>query len=170
MKRFYAALFVVCVAAQPLHAQVGLGVAGGPSIPVGSLSDVVNTGLHGGIVLDVGLPLLPFGIRGDLMYHHMPGVADGTSFRQFAATANARFSLLPLPLVSAYITAGPGLYASDFAIDGVDTEWSTNAGVNAGVGARVNLLVVRPFLEARFHRVFGDGPWGFVPITLGIFF
>lgn len=174
MKKLLAAVSMICVASaaasQPLHAQVGFGVAAGPSIPVGSLADAFNTGVHGGVVLDVGLPLLPLGIRGDLMYHHMPGVADGVSFRQVVGTANARFSLLPLPLVSAYLTAGAGLYAGDVNIDGTDSDWSTNGGINAGVGARINLLVVRPFLEARLHRVFGDGSYSFVPITLGIFF
>jgi hypothetical protein len=166
-----ATALVLSCAAGTAHAQLSFGVGGGPSTPVGSLADGVGAGWHGGVVADLGVPLLPFSLRGDVMFQDLPGTAGGNSYRQFAATLNGRLGLLPLPLVSAYVTAGPGLYASSFdPAPGATNDRAVNSGINAGVGARVNLLVIRPFIEARFHRVFAEPARMFVPITVGVIF
>jgi len=152
-------------------AQVGIGVAGGPSYPTGALGDVVESGYHAGVTLDAGLPLLPIAFRADLMFQNLPGREDLDSFRQVAGTVNGRVGVLPIPLVSPYLIGGLGLYASDFVPDpDIDGGWSTDVGINAGVGVRLNLLVIRPFIEARYHRVLSDPARGFIPITAGIHF
>lgn len=163
----------VLLAASPgAHAQVGLGVAAGPVFPTGSLGDAVESGFHAGVVADVGIPFVPFGVRGDLTYQRLPGAGDLPSYSHFAVTVNGRLSVVPLPLVAPYVTAGLGLYSSAYHADvaepapGRDTEM----GLNGGVGARLNLLVVRPFVEARYHRVMADPARAFVPITVGVFF
>jgi hypothetical protein len=156
----------LALAAPAAHAQVGFGIGGGPTFPTGNLSNAVNAGFHGGVVVDLGIPLLPLGVRGDAMLHHMPGVGNAPNLRQFAATVNGRFSLLPLPLVSAFVIGGPGMYVGGFS--GQDT--TTDVGFNIGVGARVNLLVIRPFIDARYNRVLRDPGRGFIPVTVGIMF
>jgi hypothetical protein len=153
------------------QAQVNLGVAGGPVSPVGRLADVVNAGFHGGVVVELGIPLLPFGVRADAMFQRLPGAAGGADFNQLFGTVNGRVGLLPIPLLSAYATAGAGLYSSSFAGGGAaDGGRSVDTGLNAGVGARVNLIFVRPFIEARYHRVLTDPARDFIPISVGVFF
>lgn len=172
MHRVLVAVALVAIAmAGPAHAQVGIGPAGGPSFPMGSLSDVVDSGFHGGIALDIGVPLLPFGLRADLLFQQLPGTAGIDDFRQVSGTLAARIGVVPLPIVSAYLIAGAGLYGSSWDPDpAVDGDWSAEPGVNVGVGARINLLIVRPFVEARYHRVASDPGRGFIPVTVGITF
>jgi hypothetical protein len=156
---------------QPAEAQVSIGVAGGPSTPVGSLGDLVRPGLHAGVVLDVGLPLIPLGARGEAMFQRLPGGGGMDDFDQVWVTANGRFDVLPLPLLGAYVTGGVGLYSSTFnAQHGVTGDRVTSTGVNAGVGADINMLMVRPFIEVRYHRVLTDPARAFLPITFGVYF
>jgi hypothetical protein len=157
--------------AAPSSAQVSFGVAGGPSAPAGSLSDIVDPGLHGGLVLGLGLPLLPVSVRGDLMAQRLPRSGGGDAFNLLWAAVNGRLDLLPVPLLAAYVTAGAGLYSSTFDVDPVAaTSRATDTGLNAGVGAELNLLVGRPFVEIRYHRVLSDPARAFIPITIGIMF
>jgi hypothetical protein len=165
------AIALVAATATAGHAQIGFGVAGGPSFPAGDLSNVVNAGFHAGVVAELGIPLFPLGVRADLMLQQMPGIGNNSDFRQLAGTVNGRFGLLPLPFVSAYVTAGAGLYGSSFQPStGTTDGWTQNAGINGGLGARLNLFVLRPFVEARYHRVMGDQARSFIPVTFGIFF
>jgi hypothetical protein len=172
-RTIFAAAAALCLAlsAPAAHAQIELGIGGGASSPVGQLADVVGPGWHGGVVLDAGVPLLPLRLRADLMFQRLPGVEGGDSFDQFFGTVNGRLGLLPIPLLSAYVTAGAGMYSSSFAqAPGADTGRSIDPGVNIGVGASVNLVVLRPFVEARYHRVLTDPGRGFVPVTFGVYF
>jgi hypothetical protein len=164
-----AAAVLALAAGGPAQAQVGFGVAGGPSFPLGTLADAVDLGFHGGVAADIGLPLLPFSVRADAMFQRLPGINGGDSFQQVAGTLNGQLDLLPLPVVSAYVTGGVGLYGSNFGRDAGDS-WTAHTGINAGVGAQVNLFVIRPFVEARFHRVLSDPGRSFLPVTVGFFF
>jgi hypothetical protein len=166
-----AALTLAMITAPAAQAQVNLGIAGGPVSPVGQLADVADAGFHGGVVVDLGIPLLPFGVRGDVMFQRLPGAGGGADFNQLFGTVNGRVGLIPIPLLSAYATAGAGLYSSSFAGDRADdTGRSVDTGLNAGVGARVNLIFVRLFIEGRYHRVLAEPARAFIPITAGIFF
>jgi hypothetical protein len=166
-----AGLALALATAPAAQAQVNLGVAGGRVSAVGQLGDVVNAGFHGGVVVDLGIPLLPFGLRADAMFQRMPGAGGGADFNQLFGTVNGRVGLLPIPLLSAYATAGAGLYSSSFAGDGAaDGGRSVDSGLNAGVGARINLIFVRPFIEARYHRVGTEPVRSFIPISVGVFF
>jgi hypothetical protein len=176
MRTFCGIMVTSCAlalgATAPAHAQIGFGVGAGPSTPVGGLADLVDAGFHGSLVADMGLPLLPIGLRADLMFQRLPGRDDRQSFNQVSATVNGRLSVLPLPLVSAYLTAGAGLYRGEAPVPAnmTATGSTTDAGINAGVGGRINLIVVRPFVEARYHRVLADPARAFIPITVGVFF
>jgi hypothetical protein len=174
MRRLFvmaAALAALAALPQDASAQVRFGVGGGPVFPLGDFGDAVNTGLHGGLALELGLPIIPVGVRADLMLQRFGGVGDIGDMTEVFGTINGRFGLLPLPLVSAYLTAGGGLYSSTWdPTPGVDSERVTDFGINAGVGGSVNLLVIRPFVEARFHRVLGDNARSFIPILVGVYF
>jgi hypothetical protein len=166
-----AALCALLVLGQPVHAQVSIGVAGGPSTPLGSLSDAVKPGFHGGVVLDLRVPLLPLAVRGEAMVQRLPGAGGMDPYDVMWGAANGRFDVLPLPMVGAYVTGGAGLYSSRFNADqGAAGERTTSAGLNLGIGADLNLLVIRPFIEARYHRVLSDPARAFLPITFGVYF
>ncbi|CAN5706625.1 hypothetical protein BH23GEM9_BH23GEM9_17240 [soil metagenome] len=153
------------------QAQISIGVAGGPVTPAGALSDVVQKGFHGGVVLELGVPVLPLGIRADVMYMRLPGVGDGRNLNDVFGTLNGSLSLLPIPVLSAYASAGVGIYSSSFAVDAPTTTGrTTDYGLNAGVGGSIDLIVIRPFVEVRYHRVLSEPNRDFVPITVGIFF
>jgi hypothetical protein len=171
-------IVIVAIAAASLgllpdaaHAQLRLGVAGGPVTPVGSFGDAVSAGLHGGLVLEVGVPLFPVSLRADLMAQRFPGAGAAANLNEVFATANGRFGLLPIPLVSAYLTAGAGLYSSTYDPDpAISASRTTDLGLNAGVGGSINLIVVRPFVEVRYHHVLADNARGFIPVTVGLYF
>jgi hypothetical protein len=174
MRRGFAALAAAALLLIPfaVDAQVGTGIAGGPALPMGSLGDEVESGFHGGLVVDLAFPLSPVGVRGDLMYQRLPGSGNRDSYSHLSATVNGRFTLLPLPLLSGYATAGPGLYSSAYQAEAAapDSGRNLDFGLNGGVGARLNALFLRGFVEVRYHHVLSDPARGFVPITAGIIF
>jgi hypothetical protein len=160
-----AALFATATA---LPAQVGIGIGGGPSTAASGLGDF-GTGWHAQGSLSIGLPLLPFGVRGDLLYQQLPHSGEGDDYRQIAGVANATLDVLPIPLmpVRPYLLGGLGL----FNHEGHPTGDGTDLGINVGAGVRVSLLGFGGFLEAKYQNVFADdGSHGIVPITLGITF
>jgi hypothetical protein len=172
MKRLLTGSALVVAAifgtATALPAQVGMGIGGGPSMAVGGLDDF-GAGWHAQGSLSIGLPLLPFGLRGDLLYQQLPRSGDGDNYRQIAGVANATLDVLPIPLmpVRPYIIGGLGLFNHDGHPEGDGTD----LGVNLGAGVRVSLLGFGGFLEAKYQNVFTDGAsHGIVPITLGITF
>jgi hypothetical protein len=165
---FLFAVLAMLAAPAPADAQLArFGVGVGPSAPVGDLGNVANTGVHAQAMLALRLPLLPVSLRGDVLYQRLP-VADQDDFQQIAGVVNGFFSLLPLPMIDPYISAGVGVYNSDF---GGNIGSSTDVGVNAGVGLRVNLLFLEPFAEVRYHHVLGGaGSPRTLPVTIGVIF
>jgi hypothetical protein len=145
---------------------VRFGVGAGPSIPTGSFGDLFQTGVHAQAMLGLRIPLVPVAVRADVGYHRFtsptPGVSD---LNQIAGTVNGFLTVVPLPVVSAYLTGGAGVY--HLSSGGTNTEF----GVNGGAGVRANLWLIEPFAEIRYHHVLGDGGAGrMMPITIGVMF
>jgi hypothetical protein len=173
-----ALVLVVALAACALapaagHAQVfpiSVGLGGGPSTPLGYLADEVGTGFNVQGTLALEVPLLPIGVRADLLFQQLPGETTGTH-RQMAALANVSVAM-PLLLIRPYVIGGAGFYRARLDTPGsADREWTADTGVNLGVGVRVNLLALGVFGEARLHNVFTEGRGTrFVPVTVGITF
>lgn len=128
----------------PLSAQVALsrpvrfGVAGGATVPVSSTSDVSKTGWHAGAVMDVGVPLFPWGLRVDAMWNQL-GEKD-TPFgtvknRIIDGTLNATYSFGGLSVTKFYLIGGLGVYnmktevenAPVFTLDEVSAQESQRA-------------------------------------------
>jgi hypothetical protein len=150
----------------PIKAALG----GGPSAPLGDLADHVGSGFHAQGSVALELPLLPVGVRGDLLFQQLPGEVSG-NHRQLAAIANVSFAM-PLLLVRPYLIGGAGLYRARFDAPGAGTGGSsTDTGFNVGLGVRLNLIALGVFGEARLHNVMTEGSaTRFVPITVGITF
>lgn len=169
MRRFlYAAvLAATAMLVLPRGADAQLlrfGVGAGPATPVGDFADVAGTGAHAQAMLALRVPLLPISARGDLIFTRLPSTSDG-DIDQVAGVVNGFLSILPLPVVSAYLTGGVGMYRTSGG-----GESTTEFGVNGGVGARINLWVVEPFAEVRYHHVTGTGGPRVVPVTIGVMF
>ncbi|HLU26053.1 MAG TPA: hypothetical protein VKZ58_10160 [Longimicrobiales bacterium] len=166
-----AALFVALLALPgPARAQIGFGPFLGPSFPVADLADAVSTGYHGGLALDVGIPFAPIGARADLTFQYMPGKDGADDFFQLFATASARLRFVPAAVFSLHLLGGAGLYGSSFDRDLEDGEYTVDFGVNGGLGARIGIFGIRPFIEARYHYVFSDPGRAFIPISIGFVF
>lgn len=159
------------VAAIPAEAQLAspirFHVRGGAAVPTGDLVDGLKTGFIVGGGLTLRAPLLPVALRVDGDYTDMgaDGAEGGVSIWSLNGNAQVSPTLLPV-----YVIGGAGFYG----LDNGETS-STKFGLNGGVGVRLPLLVVNPFVEARYHHVFADaetfgGSWSYVPITVGIEF
>jgi opacity protein-like surface antigen len=162
---------VLMVAAAPADAQVRIGIGGGPSFPVGETGDIFTTGFNIQGDVSFGLPLLPIGIRGDIAFNRFPEAADPDDIlRTLSGTVSGVFNM-GIGLARAYAMAGLGLYnvVEDHGEDLPDRD-ETAFGLNAGLGAQVWLLGIRPFVELRYHVVFGEERDQFIPLTFGLRF
>jgi hypothetical protein len=153
--------------------QLRVGAGGGPVLPSGGFGDDWERGVHGGVALELGAPALPLALRGDLTYLKLPPVVPSElRYRHFSGTFGLKIDLVPVPLVDAYVIAGGGVYLSDHHFDATAPPpgWKREAGLNAGVGASLNLILVKAFVELRYHRVFGTPARTFAHLTAGLLF
>lgn len=168
-------VMAAALAAFPMaaSAQIGLGIGGGPSTPLGDFGDVAEAGFHAQASLHVGVPLLPLGFRGDAMYQQFAAESSGT-FRQAGGLANATLGLpVPLIVISPYAIGGVGAFRHmppEVTVGGVTVEGeeSTEAAWNVGAGLRLGLPGISASLEARYLDM-GNGVKA-VPVTVGIRF
>ncbi|MEO8166651.1 MAG: outer membrane beta-barrel protein [bacterium] len=105
---------------------------------------------------------------------------DGGRLNILSVHANAKVNPFPIPIISPYITGGVGMASvssSDITIKhptlafntipGGKTE--TNFSANLGLGADLNLVVVKLYLEARYTWIFASGGTStYVPVSLGV--
>lgn len=157
---------MLCALAIPAPAQLPLsvGVVGGPTFS----SDAEKTGYHIGAVLGIDAPLLPVGLRFDGVMNQF-SVAGGAKLRIFDVTANVTYAMIPTPLVKPYLIGGIGFYGS--RISGSADLGQNDIGVNGGAGVKLSLIMLKGFVDARYHHVFGtDGGMSFIPVSIGIMF
>lgn len=168
-----AALALAVVPAAASAQLLSIGIGGGPSTPLGDFGDEAGTGFHVQGSLGLGLPLLPIGARGDVMYQQFPDEHSGT-FRQVGGMANATLGLpLPLIVLSPYAIGGVGMFHhtapdeehGDHTHEGED---GTAGAWNVGAGIRLGLPGISASLEARYLDA-GHGRRS-VPVTVGIRF
>jgi opacity protein-like surface antigen len=171
---FCAATPAIAAAQRSLH----LGVAGGVSVPSGTLRDGVNTGWHALGTIALSSPMQPLGLRLDGAYNRF-AFSDqaGTALRGdgnqtvSSATLNASYRLpMTNSPLSPYVIAGLGAYRTACSLSpGCDA--STRFGWNAGLGTKLYLRGVTSFLEARYHQTSrGESGVHFVPVTFGLLF
>jgi opacity protein-like surface antigen len=177
------ALLAIGAAATPsvAHAQVGLGVGGGVTIPVSALSDVNKTGYNILADLSFRAPTSPLGFRVDGMFNSLPTkVTDARTLQVWTLNANlvANLTSVPHAPIAPYLIAGIGWYNDRYRVRTSGTtvvaSGSTsdnNFGINGGLGLRIALGKSSLFGEARYHYVFTPGQrMEMIPITIGINF
>ena len=172
----FIALLALAGSAGSASAQIGLSIAGGPSMPLGTLGDIVDTGYHAQLSAALSVPLLPVGVRIDGAFNQFPETGEDGNFRVLSGTANVILSVPSIGVIP-YLIGGLGMYSSSFVHDDEaghdhgDEGSTTNVGANLGGGVRLALPGLAVFAEARLHNLFSDGEaTRFVPVSLGIRF
>jgi opacity protein-like surface antigen len=152
---------------------------GGPALPIDKTSDLVKTGFNVGGAVDLKLPLMPVGFRGEVIYSSFdandssPTVVNADA-SEFGANANvvAWIALPTAGLIRPCLTAGPSY--SHLELSPTSGPGSTSAnrwGFNAGAGVQFSLGALGARLDARYRRISTDNDsFTYVPVTFGITF
>jgi len=190
--------------AQPLGPQLKFGVHGNVANlnVAGPLSEVYGLGYGGGAHLDVKFVLLSVRVSGDFITFspdndkfrsaispYLGSLASGVTVEGgrvniLSTNVNAKFVLLPLPIVNPYLTGGVGLASFSVGETKVLSNGAPVAGgttpavpgktkpsINIGAGVDLDLPGLSLFLEAKYFWVFTEGDKvKFLPISLGITF
>ena len=175
-----AAIAALVLPVTAVQAQVGFGVAGGYSKPVGDFNKIAESGYHVSGLVNIGIPLAPIGFRleGTFSEFDYKGAlsANGAKARILSATGNA---ILSTPgLLGPYFIGGLGIYRAT-AECSTCSKSSTKVGFNGGAGFKVGLAGLAVFAEARYHYIPGDSApttagikssTQFIPVSVGITF
>ena len=155
------------VSAQSITRPFSFGTAAGLSVPSRSGSSALETGFHVEGMVGFKPPVLPIGLRADLMYHRFGLNAVGGNRNIFAGLLNATYDVSPPPLVKPYLITGVGVYHTSVSVAG-EGDQTTQLGLNAGTGLRFDLVGMSTFVEARYHFV--KGGTDLVPFSFGVTF
>ena len=167
-----AALAVVALSApQDVSAQPSLVLGGGLSHPLGDMGDALESGYHGRVGVELGIPVFPVAFRADGAVHRFNGKGtDAGTMNQIDGALSAVLKLGGIGL-GPYMLAGIGKYRQDYsdALEGADPE--TVTGYHAGFGVTLGLLGKGVFAEARLVNLSVDnGNARYFPLTVGVRF
>lgn len=182
------------------HANFTLSNLPGPATAgATSLKDVYGLGIGGGLHLDVNLMVLSFRLSGDYLHYSLDQDKFRDSFRPlfgnsvsqlsidggglgiYTLTANGKMNILPLPIVTPYLTGGVGLAwlsrdevkTSISGVGGATTPSETQSArtvINLGAGVDFQLGITF-FVEAKYAWIFTEGESSsYVPLTIGVSF
>ena len=180
-RRLLAVLVAGALVAAPAVASAQLStafsLAGGLAVPTGDLANGVKSGYNVAAGLDLGAPVIPFGVRVEVGYNSF-SFKTGTaipsgSLNILSGTANAVLSLMP-GIISPYVIGGLGMYRQSASCSGCTSTSETNFGFNGGGGIKFGLGGLSTFAEIRYHAIPGDKAKGtnaqFIPLTFGVSF
>jgi opacity protein-like surface antigen len=164
------------------------------------LKDSYGLGYGGGAHIDINfVPMLSLRVTGDYLSfsldegnfkNYVAAVAgvqasdlsvDGGRIGVLTFAANTKFTFLPLPVLSPYLTGGVGtstISVSDLTVkyQGIATpaagvNGQTKFSANFGPGVDLSLGGVTLYLEAKYTWIFTDNSTStYVPVSLGITF
>ena len=155
------------------------------------LEEVYGIGYGGGVHLDIELVSISFRISGDYTTYSPDKEAlaslgsnltvNGGTLNIISLNANGKLPILPLPIVSPYLTGGIGLAkinadALEISSPGFPTssysgfDTGTSASANLGIGVDFDLFLSL-FVEAKYIWIFDEGEASrYLPISLGVNF
>jgi hypothetical protein len=173
-----------------------IGLAAGPTVPVGQSSDLYQRGV--GVTVPLGWDGMgPLGVRADLGYSRLGGRTLGSgpttfTFADQDIVSGMLDAKLRLPFgqtsapASFYVIGGggvhhfrkfrnPGLFTSGTNVTTITSTATprsvTELGLNAGAGLSFNVAGAGLFLESRYVSVFTEGTrTNMLPIVLGVTF
>ena len=169
MRRLALFTVVTALALVPAHAeaQARLMVGGGLSQPAGDFGDAVDSGLHGRVGLQVGVPVFPVAVRADGEIGRFSLAAGDGDMTLLAGSFSGVLSLGGIGL-QPYVLGGWGRYRFDTD----DGDAVTDGGIHGGFGVALGALGLGGFAEIRFVNVSteGDTSTRYFPLTVGIRF
>ncbi|HEX7573108.1 MAG TPA: outer membrane beta-barrel protein [Bacteroidota bacterium] len=184
-----------------VHANFTTSNFPGPSVSGTNqqISSAYGAGWGGGVHVDANLMVFSFRLSGDYLHYSIDQNKFRDSFRPFFANAvnqmsidggglgiitlaiNGKMPVLPLPIITPYLTGGIGLAwvnrdqvtTSITGFTGATIPSSSQSGktsVDVGVGVDVNIGIAL-FVEAKYAWIFTDGSNStYVPVTIGVTF
>ena len=204
MKRSLLVVAMVTFLAAGVSAQVSLGwgVHGNYAMldVSGQLSSVYGSGAGGGAHIDVDLMMITLRFSGDyvtfspdqdkyrselaqLFGNAATGYSiDGGNISILSVNANAKWTLLPIPVVSPYLTGGIGLAQlssgdltvkyNGAAVGGFPkVNGETKTAVNIGAGVDLKFGGIALYAEAKYTWILTEGnSTKYIPISIGITF
>ena len=165
------ALLIVLPARASAQRPVAVRVGGGFTPTASARTFAYETGAHAQLALERERLLGRLGLRVDAFVHGFRRDLAGSGLSPRTTVPGASASLV-LPLASAsgpvrpYLLAGGGTYRTE--LGGGDAEW--HFGLSGGAGFEVGAGRVRPFAEARLHRVYDGATPRLVPVSVGLRF
>jgi hypothetical protein len=151
---------------------VQFGVAAGAVIPSGDLSNGLNTGFNGTVIVGFRPTMIPLGIRIEGAYNQMGADGGGGNVHVTSVTGNFVYRF-PSTSVSPYAIAGAGWCQLAVSVTGFGTVSDNHFCWNAGGGIEMQLSGFQTFVEARYNRVQvsnGSGTVAYIPIVFGVMF
>jgi opacity protein-like surface antigen len=162
---------------------IALGVSGGLSLPMGDLGEGVSSGFTvAGHITFRPATFTNLSFRGDVSFDRWSTKDGGSALgdgniRALGVTGNLVYAFPQAnpSMVRPYVLGGVGFFNSKGSYEAagisVESESSTDLGIQAGAGLNFNLSGFSTFLEAKYVNVFGDGSSAnWIPITFGIRF
>ncbi len=184
-----------------VHANFTTSNFPGPSVSGTNqqLSSAYGAGWGGGVHVDADLMVFSFRLSGDYLHYSIDQNKFRDSFRPFFANAvnqmsidggglgiialsvNGKMPVLPLPVITPYLTGGVGLAwvnrdqvtTSIAGFSGSTFPSSSQSGkTSVDVGAGVDIKIgIALFVEAKYAWIFTDGSTStYVPVTIGVTF
>ena len=183
-----------------VHANFTTSNFPGPSVSGTNqqISSAYGAGWGGGVHVDANLMVFSFRLSGDYLHYSI----DENKFRDlfrtlfpsavnqfsisggglgiFTLTVNGKMPVLPLPIITPYLTGGVGLawMSRDAITTSIGTAGSTfpsssqsgKTSIDVGAGVDVK-LGISLFIEAKYAWIFTDGRNStYVPVTIGVTF
>ena len=176
MKRLMLGAAVVglsLVAAPAAHAQVGVGVSAGLSMPTGDLGNAVKSGYSVNGLIGVTMPMSPLGFRGEVGYNAWDAKSGSTgTISSLSGTGNVVLQVPGMIVAKPYAIAGLGYHHMKYdAGSSVLTATENKLGWNVGGGLNFGLGTLATMIEARYVTVNAEGgSIHYVPVTFGIMF
>ena len=184
-----------------VHANFTTSNFPGPSVSGTNqqISSAYGAGWGGGVHVDANLMVFSFRLSGDYLHYSIDENKFRDSFRPFFGNAvnqmsidggglgiitlavNGKMPVLPLPVITPYLTGGVGLAwvsrdqvtTSITGFTGATIPSSSQSGrtlvdVGAGVDIKIGIAL---FVEAKYAWIFTDGSNStYVPVTIGVTF
>ena len=149
-----AALQAGAVEAQSITRPFSFGAAGGVTVPTRDGRIGMETGYHVEGMIGLKPPMLPIGLRADVVYHRLGFEGSDGSRNMFGGIINATYDVVPTPLIRPYLIAGVGMY--NFEPDAAPEQGPvTQVGFNGGAGVRLCLAGMSSFVETRYYFLRG---------------
>jgi hypothetical protein len=157
-------MMIMPVAAE---AQPRLMLGGGFTAPNGDVSASADPGYHVRASMEIGVPTLPVGFRGDGTLHKMTSSQAGFDDTEVLAGSLSVVFTLPGVGLQPYVLGGIGTYrVTAGPRDASVTE--SSRGYHGGFGVAIGGLGFGAFAEIRYvHVPHDDMTVAMIPLTLG---